>query len=85
MLVIPMSKPSFKSLESYATGVLLEAHAIVECEHHGYMKDRADPHAWDRARDAAARQRFGNTSKDERLKALDEIMRSIGDTCPDCR
>ncbi|HEY0219978.1 MAG TPA: hypothetical protein VGC26_09490 [Afipia sp.] len=80
-----MSKPQFQTLEGYATALLLDAHAIVECEHHGYMKDRTDPHAWDRAREAATKQRYRHTSKNERLKAIDEIMHSIGDTCPDCR
>lgn len=80
-----MPKPHFQSLEGYATAILLDAHAIVECEHHGFMKDRTDPYAWQRAREAAARLRFRNTSKDDRLRAIDEVMHSIGDTCPECR
>jgi hypothetical protein len=30
--------------------VLQEAHAIHECEYHGWARDRADPHALDIAR-----------------------------------
>lgn len=32
-----------------AISVLSEAGAIRECEEHGWMQDRADPHARDRA------------------------------------
>ncbi len=75
----------FRTLEGFAIGILLDAQAIRECEHHGYMKDGTDPHAWDRAREIAARERFRSTTKEERLKAIDTVMRSVGDTCPDCK
>jgi hypothetical protein len=36
-----------------ARAVLLDVGAIRECEEHGWMRDRADPHARDRAFDMA--------------------------------
>src|SRR4051794_31530339 len=41
--------PAFRTTEGWARGVLLEAGAISECEEHGGMKDRGDPHARERA------------------------------------
>jgi hypothetical protein len=38
----------FGALRGWAIGMLLEADAIRECEHHGWMQDRADPHARER-------------------------------------
>lgn len=73
-----------RTLEGFATVILLEQHAIAECEHHGYIRDRADPHALARAREAAGRERFQRTTKEDRTKAVDDVMRSIGDTCPEC-
>jgi hypothetical protein len=42
-------------LKGWATSVLLEAGATRECEEHGWMIDRADPQAHDRAFDIARR------------------------------
>jgi hypothetical protein len=72
-------------LRGWAIGVLLETHAIRECEAHGHMRDRTDPHAWQHARETAARAPFQGTTSAEAQRALDDIMRSIGDTCPDCK
>ncbi|RTL50373.1 MAG: hypothetical protein EKK40_12925 [Bradyrhizobiaceae bacterium] len=75
---------TYRTLHGWAIGTLLEAGAITECEHHGYMKDRSDPHSWERAKAIAAKERFNRTTRDDRLKAIDDVMRSIGDTCPEC-
>jgi hypothetical protein len=45
MLVMKERRPVFRTIEEWARGVLLEAGAIRECEEHGWMSDRADPHA----------------------------------------
>ncbi len=79
-----MTNARARTIESFATCILLEQHAIAECEHHGYIRDRADPHALERAREAASRERFKGATKDDRIKAIDDVMRSIGDTCPEC-
>jgi hypothetical protein len=64
--------------------VLIEAHAIAECQEHGHMRDHSDPHAWDHARDVARTDPFLGSSPDEAVAAIDDIMNGIGDTCPEC-
>jgi hypothetical protein len=65
--------------------VLQEAGAIRECEEHGWMQDRADPHARERAFDIARRCPPIGVSSDEALAiAIAEVLDSIGDTCPEC-
>src|ERR1700691_2718465 len=55
MLVMKERQPPFRTAERWARLVLLEVGAIRECEEHGWMRDRADPHARDRAVDIARR------------------------------
>jgi hypothetical protein len=74
----------YHSLEGWALGLLIEEHAVQQCDHHGYMRDNSDPHAWERARRRASTEAFGKNSKAERLGAIEAVMRSIGDTCPEC-
>ena len=42
-------RPVSRTLRGWAIAVLQEAGAIKECEEHGWMQDRADPHARQRA------------------------------------
>ena len=49
MLMMKERRAAFRTIEGWARLVLLEAGAIRECEEHGWAKDRADPHARDRA------------------------------------
>ena len=78
------ARPAYKTLEGWALAVLIDNHAVVECSEHGHRKDRADPEAWNRAREEAWRNPFPGKSPEMCLAALDEVMHSIGDTCPDC-
>jgi DUF3072 family protein len=64
--------------------VLHEAGAIRECEAHGWMQDRADPHARDRALDIARQYPLAGMSPEAAAVAIAEILDSIGDTCPEC-
>jgi hypothetical protein len=77
-------RPTYRTLQGWALGLLLEQHAIRECEEHGHMRDRTDPEAWNRAREAACHSPFPGTSVGASVAAIDDVMRSIGDTCPDC-
>lgn len=45
MLVTDQRRPAFRTLRGWAIMVLHEARAIRECEVHGWIQDRADPHA----------------------------------------
>ena len=79
-----LGRPAYRSLEGWALGVLIEQQAVSECEHHGHRRDRADPDAWNRAREEAWRNPFPGATPEACIIALEEIMRSIGDSCPDC-
>jgi hypothetical protein len=48
---------AIRTLHGWAISVLLEAGAVRECEEHGWMQDRADPHARERALDVPAKTR----------------------------
>jgi len=79
-----MPPRSARTLEEWAINVLLECHAIRECGDHGHMRDNTDPSAWRKAREAAKSEPFPGTTSKESAAAIDESMRWIGDTCPEC-
>ncbi|AHY52446.1 hypothetical protein [Bradyrhizobium japonicum] len=83
MLMIKDRRPAIRTVEGWARTVLLEAGAIRECEEHGWMKDCADPHAHDRARRIAREEPAFGLSPDEAVAAIDEMLTSMGDTCPE--
>jgi hypothetical protein len=64
--------------------VLVDAGAIRECEEHGWMRDRADPHARERAIATARRDPPHGLSLDDAAAAIDDVLGSIGDSCPEC-
>jgi hypothetical protein len=45
MLIINERQSAIRTVGGWATLVLLETGAIRECQEHGWMKDRTDPHA----------------------------------------
>ena len=81
---VPMRAP-YRSLQGWALGILLETHAIKECEEHGHMRDRTDPDAWRHAREMASAHPFPGATAAEAVQAVEEAMRSIGDSCPGCQ
>ena len=74
----------YTTLRGWALGVLLESHAIKECDEHGHMRDRTDPEALSRARLVASDHPFPGATSTEAARELEDIMKSIGDSCPDC-
>jgi hypothetical protein len=50
--------------------VLLEARAVMECEYHGWMLDRADPHARERAFYLASQDRRPESRRRRRPSQL---------------
>lgn len=84
MLMTKRRRPAIRTLRGWASSVLQEAGAIRECEEHGWMQDRADPHARDRAYDVARRDPPAGVSPDEATDAITELLDSVGDTCPEC-
>ena len=53
MLMTKEPRTAIRTPRGWAISVLHDAAAIRECEYHGSMQDRADPHARDRAVDMA--------------------------------
>lgn len=84
MLMRKERRPAFRTIEGWARSVLIEAGAIHECEEHGWAKDRADPHARDRALDMARQDPPTGVSAQAAAVAIGEVLDSIGDTCPEC-
>jgi hypothetical protein len=64
---------------------LQEAGAIRECEQHGWMQDRADPHARERALAEARRDPPPGVSPEEAVAAVGDVLNSIGDTARSAR
>jgi hypothetical protein len=84
MLMTKERKPAARTLRGWAISVLQEAHAIQECEYHGWAKDRADPHAREHAVDIARHAPPPGLSADAAVAEVQEVLDSIGDTCPEC-
>jgi len=84
MLMMKARRPAVRTLRGLAMSVLLEAGAIRECEEHGWMQDRADPHARERAFEMARHATPPGVSPEAAAVEIAEILEGIGDTCPEC-
>jgi hypothetical protein len=77
-------RPDFKTIDRWATRVLLEAGAIHECDAHGWAKDRTDPHAREQAVRIAREEPLAGLSPGEAVAAVQGALEAVGDTCPEC-
>jgi hypothetical protein len=84
MLVANERRVAIRTTRGWAISILHEAGAIRECECHGWMQDRADPHARDRAFEIARRYPPEGISADAAAAEVHEVLDSIGDSCPEC-
>jgi hypothetical protein len=84
MLMTKDRRPTIRTMRGWAIYMLQEADAIRECEEHGWMQDRADPHARGQAFDIARRAPPAGVSPDAAAAEVREVLTSIGDTCPEC-
>ena len=84
MMMINERRSAIRTLRGCAISVLQEAGAIRECEEHGWMKDRADPHARERAFDIARRDPPTGVSLEAAVAEIGHLLESMGDTCPEC-
>ena len=75
---------AIRTLRGWAISVLQETGAIRECEEHGWVQDRADPHARERALDIARRHPPANQSAQEAMEEIRDVLETVGDTCPQC-
>ncbi|WMT73489.1 hypothetical protein [Bradyrhizobium sp. Ash2021] len=84
---MPMGSELRKAIRTprgWAISVLQQAGAIRECEEHGWMRDRTDPHAKEQALEIARQEPPPGLSADAAAAEVREILDSIGDTCPEC-
>jgi hypothetical protein len=84
MLTTKERRPPIRALHGWAISVLQEAGAMRQCEEHGWMQDRADPHARERALDIAGSDPPAGISRQAATSAIAEVLDGIGDTCPEC-
>lgn len=84
MLKLKERRPAIRTLRGWAISVLKEAGAIRECEEHGWMLDRADPHARKCALIIARENLPPGADPDQALAEIRDVLDSIGDTCPEC-
>ena len=84
MLMTRERRPAIRTLHGWAITVLLEAGAIRECEEHGWMQDRADPHARERTFEVARLDPPPGVSPKAAVLAVHEALEGIGDSCPEC-
>ena len=84
MLMTSERRPAIRTMRGWAIDVLQNAGAIRECEEHGWMQDRADPHARERAFDIARTDPPAGVSPDAAAVEVRDVLNSIGDTCPEC-
>ena len=77
MLMTKDRLPAIRTLRGWAISVLREAGAIRECEEHGWMKDRADPHARERAIDIARRDPPPGFAPEAAAAEIREVLDSI--------
>lgn len=84
MLMLKERRPAIRTLRGWAISVLQEAGAIRECEAHGWMQDRADPRARERAFEIARHELPPDVSPEAAAAEIRDVLESIGDTCPEC-
>jgi hypothetical protein len=84
MLMTKERRPAIWTLRGWAISVLQETGAIHECEEHGWARDRADPHARERAFDLARQHPPTGVSPDQATAEVRDVLDSIGETCPEC-
>jgi hypothetical protein len=84
MLMTKERRCAIRTLRGWAISVLQEAGTIRECEEHGWMQDRADPHARERAFEIARKDTPEGYSEAEAVAKIEEVLASIGNTCPEC-
>jgi hypothetical protein len=82
--MLTRERPDFRTVDRWATSLLLEAGAIHKCEEHGWAKDRTDPHSREEALRIAWEEPLAGLSSDEAVAAVREVLESVGDTCPEC-
>ena len=66
-LQLQTTRRAYRTLQGWALGTLIEQGVVTECEQHRHYLDRADPDAWNRAREEAERNPFPSATPDAAL------------------
>lgn len=77
-------KQKRETLDGWATGILLQAHAIAPCPDHGFMRLRFNHRSVDYAHALATHQPYKGLSKAKCIVVIDEVLDGLGDQCPAC-
>jgi hypothetical protein len=78
-------RPSaIRTLRGWAHLGATEAVVIRECDEHGWMQDRADPHPREQALRIAQENPPFDVSPEQAIAAVRDLLGSIGHTCPEC-
>ena len=85
MLVLRRKVGSYRTMRGWVFATLRYAGAIIECEEHGHILDRGDPHASDLAIEIALDEGFPGAAPDQIRAEIEDIMRHVGDACPECK
>jgi hypothetical protein len=81
MLIFKQRRPAIRTLQGWAISVLQEVGAIHKCEEHGWMQERADSHARERALAVAGEHPPHGVSSEGAVAAVHEVLVPIGDVC----
>ena len=84
MLTTTKRRQAIWTLRGWAISVLLEERVVCECEEHGWLRDRADPHARERALDITRWDLPPGRSPEQALTELLEVLELDRHTCPEC-
>jgi hypothetical protein len=76
--------PDFRAVDRWAISLLREAGAIHKCDRHGWAKDGTDPHAREEAVRVAREEPLAGLSPEQAVAAVQEVLATVGDTCPEC-
>jgi hypothetical protein len=78
------AKPRKASPDEWATGILLNAHAIAPCPEHGFMKLKFHHAAVDYAHALAETHPLPGAGKRKSIEVLDGFLDGLSDQCPGC-
>jgi hypothetical protein len=73
--------------KDYSDGGSYEIHdtiAVITGKHHGWAKDRTDPHTRAEALRIAQEEPPAGLSPEAAAAVIRETLASVGDTCPEC-
>jgi hypothetical protein len=80
VLMYKERRAAIRALRGWAIAVLQDTG-----EQHGWMQERADPHARERAFEIARRDPPAGVSREAAVGKICAVLDSIGDRCPECR